>query len=344
MTRRDVVVIGGSAGSHKPLAQALARLPAGLPAAVLVVLHVVPGARATLAGSLAKSCALPVLAAADGQRLEPGRVVVAVPDRHLLVDEDDVLRLSDGSRQNRVRPAADALFRSAARWCGPRVVGVVLSGSLDDGAAGLAAITAAGGTGIVQDPAEARFPGMPKAALLTVPDAVIARGADLGDAIVDAVGGPITTGSRPPDPLIWETDMLAYGASNVPDHGRPVALGCPECRGGMYLVRTGRAAHYVCHVGHSYSPQSLLAVRDDSVEEAVWTAVSALQEKAMIIEELVRQSETAGDTAAAEALRAEAERTGHAAAVLQKEVNRSAGGRAGAQPRPFSPRPAPASG
>ncbi|MEU4560442.1 chemotaxis protein CheB [Actinoplanes sp. NPDC023936] len=327
MMHRDVIVIGGSAGSHKPLAQALARLPPDLPAVVLVALHVGPGSRATLADSLAASCALPVLSAADGARLEPGRVHVAVPDRHLIVDEGDVLRLSDGPRQNRVRPAVDALFRSAARWCGPRVLGVVLSGSLDDGAAGLAAITADGGIGLVQDPADARFPGMPTAALRVVPDAMTVPATDLGDTIAKIAGEPIIAEGRPPEPLIWETDMIAYGASDTADRGQPIALGCPECTGGMYVVRTGRAAHYVCHVGHSYSPESLLAVRDDSIEEAVWTAVSALEEKVMILEELVGQAKAAGDALAARAHRAEAERAGRAAAVLREHVNRSAGGR-----------------
>ncbi|AEV83150.1 chemotaxis protein CheB [Actinoplanes sp. SE50] len=249
MVRRDVVVIGGSAGSHKPLRQTLARLPADLPAVVLVAVHTAPGARGGLADSLASSCTLPVRAAVDGTRLEPGCVHLAVPDRHLIIDDGHVLRLSDGPRQNRVRPAVDALFRSAARWCGPRVVGVVLSGSLDDGAAGLAAITAAGGTALIQDPAEARFPSMPQAALRIVPGAVTVPALDLGDTIAETTGKPSTTDGRPPEPLIWETDMIAYGGSNTPDRGQPVALGCPECTGGMYVIRTGLAAHYVCHVG-----------------------------------------------------------------------------------------------
>jgi len=322
MVRRDVVVIGGSAGSHKPLQQMLARLPSDLPAVVLVVLHVAPGARATLADSLVSSCAMPVLSAADGVPLEPGFVHVAVPDRHLIIDEGDVLRLSDGPRQNRVRPAADALFRSAARWCGPRVAGVVLSGGLDDGAAGLAAIAAGGGLAVVQDPEDARFPSMPTAALRVVPGAARVPGIDLGDALADMAGREVTAENGPPKPLVWETDMIAYGASNMIDRGQPVGLGCPECRGGMYVVRTGLAAHYVCHVGHSFSPQSLLAIREDSIEEAIWTAVSALQEKATIIKELVEQSENAGDAMAEKAYRAEAEHADRAAEVLREHVQR----------------------
>ncbi|MFC4069956.1 chemotaxis protein CheB [Actinoplanes subglobosus] len=323
MTHRDVVVIGGSAGSHKPLAQVLARFPSDLPAVVLVVVHVAPGARATLAETLARACALPVRPAVDGTRLEPGAVHVAVPNRHLLVDDCAVLRVSDGPRQNLVRPAVDALFRSAARWCGPRTVGVILSGSLDDGSAGLAAIAAGGGVALVQDPAEARFPGMPTAALRVVPDAETLPGFDLGDMIAEVVGKPVTAQSRPPEPLIWETDMLAYGASRTPDHGQAVELGCPECRGGMYVVRTGLADHYVCHVGHSYSPQSLLSVRDDNIEEAVWTAVSALLEKVVLLKKLAERAQAADDIEAAEKHRAEAGRASRAATVLRNNLHLS---------------------
>jgi two-component system chemotaxis response regulator CheB len=319
LARRDVVVIGGSAGAHKPLSQLLERLPAGLPAAVLVVTHLAPDARSTLAGMLTPACALPVAMAVDGQPIEPGHVYVAVPDRHLLV-AGDVLRLSDGPRQNRVRPAVDALFRAAARWCGPRVVGVVLSGSLDDGAAGLAAITAGGGLALVQDPAEARFPGMPRAALRVVPDAVTASAFDLGDVIARSAGQPVTGDGGTADALIWETDLITDGGSAARAHGRPVTLGCPECRGGMYEVRTGRAAHYVCHVGHSYSPQTFLAAKSDGIEEAVWTAVSALQEKVMVLGELAAQAGLAGDEKTARAYRAEADRATGAATVLQGHV------------------------
>ncbi|AEV83625.1 chemotaxis protein CheB [Actinoplanes sp. SE50] len=319
MTRRDVVVIGGSAGAHKPLTQLLSRLPADLPAAVLVVLHLAPGARSTLAEMLGSACALPVRTAADGEPIRTGQVYVGAADRHLVVD-GDVLRLSDGPRQNRVRPAVDALFRAVARWCGPRAIGVVLSGSLDDGAAGLAAIVAGGGLALVQDPAEARFPGMPRAALRVVPQAVTASALDLGDLVAGSAGQPTGAGEGPQEALRWETDMIADGSSDARDRGEPVALGCPECHGGMYVVRTGRAAHYVCHVGHSYSPQTLLAARDNGLEEALWTAVSVLQEKVMILRELIDQAEKAGEAEVARGYRAEADRTSAAAALLQEQA------------------------
>ncbi|MFC7533289.1 chemotaxis protein CheB [Actinoplanes sp. GCM10030250] len=283
MSRRDVVVIGGSAGVHAALRKLLSRLPADLPAAVLVVTHLPPGARSTLAETLAKDSVLPVVTATDGERLRAGRVYVAVPDRHLVIGANDVLRLSTGPRENRARPAVDALFRAAARWCGPRVVGVVLSGSLDDGAAGLAAVAAHGGAALVQDPVEARFAGMPQAALVAVPSAVAAPAAELARLIALRAGQQVDDAEEPDEALIWETDMVADGRTDAGHPQRPAALGCPECGGGMYEVRTGAAVHYVCHVGHSWSPQAFIAASDDGIEEALWTAISAMEEKATVL-------------------------------------------------------------
>jgi two-component system chemotaxis response regulator CheB len=325
MVRRDMVVIGGSAGAHKALEQLLTRLPADLPAAVLVVLHLAPGATSSLADMLAKSCALPVRTAVDGRPAERGNVYVAVPDRHLAIDENDVLRLTAGPRENRVRPAVDALFRSAARWCGSRVAGVVLSGSLDDGAAGLAAIAERGGTTLVQDPAGARFPGMPKAALAAVPDATVAPAGELGALIADLAGRQVAVNGKPNDALIWETDMITDGDSGARDKGQPVGLGCPDCGGGMFAIRTGRAVHYVCHVGHSFSPQTLLAAKDDNIEEALWTAISAAQEKAMILSDLAARAEQSGDAQAHRAHLAEAERVARAAERLRTQLEPSHG-------------------
>ena len=277
MARRDLIVVGGSAGAHAALLEILARLPVDLPAAVLVATHQAPGPRSALADMLAKESALPVVAAVDGEPVRLGQVHVAVPDRHLLIGAGGVLRLGVGPRENRVRPAVNPLFRAAARWAGSRVAGVVLSGSLDDGAAGLAAVAQRGGMALVQDPAEARFPGMLRAALAAVP----------------------TKFTR-----------------------RPVALGCPECRGGMYEVRTGRAVHYVCHVGHSWSPRSFVAASDDAIEAALWTAISVMQEKIAILGELAAQAERAGDRDRHRSYRAEAERVGRDAEVLGRRMLR----------------------
>ena len=190
MPTRDLVVIGGSAGSVVPMRAIFADLPADLPAAVLVVAHMPPVGRSALAHILDRAGQLPVAEARDGEPIDIGRAYVAVPDRHLLIDHE-TLRLSDGPRENGTRPCVDALFRSAARWYGPRAIGIVLSGALHDGAAGLAAIAAAGGVTIVQDPADAMFDSMPRAALAVAGRADVLPGGRLGASITQRVGGSI---------------------------------------------------------------------------------------------------------------------------------------------------------
>jgi two-component system chemotaxis response regulator CheB len=294
--QRDLIVVGGSAGGIQALRQVLALLPADLQAGVLVATHLAPHAPSRLAQHLSVAGALPTVSATDGQSIRLGTLYTAVPDRHLLVGEHDVLRLSRGPRENRARPAVDALFRSAARWCGPRVIGVVLSGTLDDGAAGLATIAERGGTALVQRPDTARFDGMPRAALRAVPDAVPLPPAELARAIVDLVGKPVSpAATAPSEALIWETDMTENARAASPPPGRPVGLGCPDCGGGMNVVENGRTVHYLCHAGHSYSPATFVASRDEGVETALWTALSALQEQSMVLQEMAVRADQAGD-------------------------------------------------
>ncbi|GAA4605648.1 two-component system chemotaxis response regulator CheB [Actinoplanes octamycinicus] len=320
MERRDVIVMGGSAGAHAALRTLLARLPTDLPAKVLVVTHLAPGARSTLAQMLSKDCALPVSAAVDGEPARNGHVYVAVPDRHLIIDDDSILRLTAGPRENRARPAADALFRAAARWCGPRVAGVVLSGSLDDGAAGLAAIAQHGGAALVQDPDEARFPGMPAAALSAVPSAVTAPAAGLARLIAEMAGRPVGDAGQPDPALVWETDMIAEGHTEGAVPSKPIALSCPDCGGGMYEIRTGQAVHYACHVGHSWSPQTFVAATDHSIETALWTAVSAMQEKVTMLRNLAANAERAGDEQACHTYRDESDRVGRDAELIRTTI------------------------
>jgi two-component system chemotaxis response regulator CheB len=316
---RDIVVVGASAGGLKALQQLVAYLPADLPAAVLVSTHLAPTVPSKVAKVLAKAGPLPAVEATDGMSITTGRIYTAVPDRHLIVDEHDVLRLRRGPRENRVRPAVDALFRSAARWCGPRVTGVVLSGSLDDGAAGLAAIVECGGTALVQDPEDAMFDGMPRAALRAVPDATVRPAAQLARAIIEGAGRPVRPAATgPAEALIWETDMVRESLSKVPQAGAPVGLGCPECSGGMNAVASGNSVHYVCHTGHSYSPESFVAASNDGIEAALWTALSAMQEKAMVLAQVAEQAARVGDELARRRHEASAAEVTQAAEALRK--------------------------
>ncbi|MDT4987811.1 MAG: two-component system, chemotaxis family, protein-glutamate methylesterase/glutaminase, partial [Micromonosporaceae bacterium] len=238
MGYRDVVVVGGSAGGVEAARDFIASLPAELPAAVLVVIHMPAGLRSALPNILDRCGALPTVPAEHGQALRPGHVYVAVPDHHLLIHEDTI-RLSRSARQNRLRPAVDALFRSAARWTGPRTIGAVLSGALDDGAVGLAAIHARGGAAVIQDPDTAIFDGMPRAALAAVDgDATVGRPAELAARVTELVRQQVAWPTEPADrDLILETDMAEHDHPNGRERpGRPAGLGCPECNGGLSIV------------------------------------------------------------------------------------------------------------
>jgi two-component system chemotaxis response regulator CheB len=276
-----LVVVGASAGGLEALNQFVAGLPVDLPAAVLVVVHLSPASGGALPKVLARAGVLTAASARNGDRLEPGAILVAPPDRHLLVHESRV-RLSRGPRVNRQRPAIDVLFRSAASTYGPGVVAVVLSGALDDGAAGAAAIAAQDGAVLVQDPEEARVTGMPRAVLAAVRRARALPAAELGSAVADLVRRPFPTADREPDPPRDGHATLPDGPTATTDRGVPAAVGCPECQGGMFeAVREGAVA-YICHVGHAWSAQTLLDAERQTVEGAIYNAASKLLEMAAV--------------------------------------------------------------
>ena len=281
-----VVALGASAGGIEALCTVIGGLPADLPAAVVVVLHLSPAAPSVLDDILTRCSALPASFVEGDTPLEKGRVYLAPPDHHLLL-EDGRLRTDRGPNVNAVRPSVDVLFGSVAEEYGPRGVGVVLSGTLDDGATGLLRIKDAGGPTIVQDPKEAVFPGMPESAIsLAGPDQV-APAADIPGLIATAVRRIISDHGNPgedwklADSLDPEQAGPATG-SNTEDRileGRPSELTCPEC-GGVLWAHGGEEMTFRCRVGHAYSPDSLVARHSQKVEEALWSAVVALEERA----------------------------------------------------------------
>lgn len=289
VAERDLVVVGASAGGVEALRAFVAALPADLPAAVLVVLHVPANGGSALANVLSRSCALPVAPAVQDQELLRGTVTVAVPDRHLLVAGDRLV-LSRGPRENGHRPAVDPLFRSAAQVAGPRTVAVVLSGTLDDGAAGALAVERHGGVVVVQDPAEALYDGMPRAALQATAAARTATAAGLGALVAELAGQPVaepadpaTTTGLEPDRMRLETAMAAFDAEALgsPDRpGDPAGLTCPDCAGPLFSIPEETLQRYRCRVGHAWTAQSLAAEQSSAVEGALWMALRSLEEKA----------------------------------------------------------------
>lgn len=285
MTTRDIIVIGGSAGAIEALGTLVSALPADLPAAVFVVVHVPAEATSVLPRILSRAGSLPAHHAEDGEPVERGRIYVARPNRHLLIDGERV-RLSLGPKENRHRPAVDPLFRTAARAFGPRVIGVVLTGSLDDGTAGLLAIKARGGVAVVQDPDDALYASMPRSARDNVAVdhllPVAAIGATLArlcrETVEDEVPVIENSESLPGGPELSGKELAA---GEVPP-GQLSLFTCPECHGVLWESVDGSLVRYRCHTGHAYSAASLLAEQDEKLEEALWAAYRALEENAVL--------------------------------------------------------------
>jgi two-component system chemotaxis response regulator CheB len=324
MPGHDLVVVGASAGGVEALIGLVKRLPADLPAAVCVVVHVPADNPGVLPRILDRAGPLPAAHARDGEPLRPGRIYVAAPDRHLLVHEGH-LRVVHGPRENNHRPAVDPLFRSAARAYGPRVVGVVLSGSLDDGTAGLHAVKRRGGVAVVQDPAEALFPGMPQHALANVAVDHVLPLADLAPLLVRLAH------SEAPDPGVndmaddmdLETHMAEMDPAALGGTGRlgpPSGFSCPDCGGSLFELHDGQLLRYRCRVGHAYSPESLAAGQSAAVEEALWVAFRALEERAALLRRMARRMQEAGVDRLQQRHEGQAEEIEQRAAVIRQLI------------------------
>jgi two-component system chemotaxis response regulator CheB len=275
-----VIGIAASAGGIEPLRRIVSELPAGLPAAVCVVLHIPATGRSLLAPILDRGSGLRAVPAEHGQRLERGTIYVAPADHHLLVREATI-ELSRGPKENGVRPAADPLFRSLASAWGRAAIGVVLSGALDDGAAGIAALAAAGGTVVVQDPADALVSGMPDAALAAAaPDHVLPAAA-IGALLTGLVDGPGPAQTEQgAAPLRSATPSL-----HEPERpsGPPSGFTCPECGGALWEQHGRTHQRYRCRVGHAYSEDAMVEAQGEAVEAALWTALEVLEERGELL-------------------------------------------------------------
>lgn len=293
---RDLIAVGASAGGVEPLRALAAGLPADYPGAVLVVLHVPRDAPSALPGILTRSGPLPAATARDGEPVRAGHIYVAPGDHHLLL-LDGHLRLGRGPAENGHRPAVDALFRSVARAAGRRAVGVVLSGSRDDGAVGLAAIARSGGTTVVQDPDDALYPWMPRAALDRVRADHIVPAAEIGDLLagITALDLPPGSPADDPDPVLEAEVATADMLPVTGDHlAPPAGYGCPDCGGSMFLIEERPLPRFRCRVGHAWSPESLLDEQAASLEGALWLALRALEDKAALSRRLAASTRAGG--------------------------------------------------
>lgn len=292
---RSLVVVAASAGGVEALKRLVRALPADLPATVLVALHLPAEARSYLPEILARVSRLPVAQADDDMALEPGLVLTARPDAHLVVVDGHVA-MGHGARENGARPSHDVMLRSAAVARGPRTVGVVLTGLLDDGAAGLATVARYGGACLVQHPDDAEFPSMPSAALRAVPWARRPRLDELAEEVVRAVTEPVPPGDDVPEDQRQRDLAEVRSALGGPPElegepvGTPSPYACPDCHGVLNTVPDERVLRYRCRTGHAWTAESLVAQQDEDVEAALWTALRVLEERAEMSRRLAQSA------------------------------------------------------
>jgi two-component system, chemotaxis family, protein-glutamate methylesterase/glutaminase len=308
VTKRDVVVIGGSAGGIKAMLTLVGALPRDIPMAMFVVIHSSPAAPGLLPEIFSHAGSLQVQHAEDGVQFEPGVMYVAPVDRHLLVERSGRMRLTLGPRENRFRPAIDPLFRSAALAFGDRVVGILLSGGLDDGVAGLAAIKAASGLAIVQHLQEAEVPTLPRNALrhvdvdhsLPVADiAALLMSIARGEYNGGAGGGKIPAANRKTLEIEVRLAEAKEGfRGDILELGNPSMLTCPECHGTLMRLNDESILRFRCHTGHGYTAASLLGALNERIEDALWNSVRALEESAMLLNHMASHLGARDDAAA----------------------------------------------
>lgn len=288
---KDIVVVGASAGGVPALQELISKLPESFPASVFVVMHMSPHHRSELPSILRRDARLRVAHARDGEAFEAARVYVAPPDHHLLLDRGRTL-LTRGPRENRCRPAIDVLFRSAAYAHGGRVVGVVLTGTLDDGTAGLWTIKHMGGTAVVQDPRDAEYSFMPANALLHVNADYVRPLAEISAVLEDLAKEPQNVREEDMSRHLDIEVRIARGehalTAGVMELGAASRYTCPECGGVLGSVEDGGPRRFRCHTGHAYTLQALLADVDEHVENALASSLRALEEKLLLLAEAER--------------------------------------------------------
>jgi two-component system chemotaxis response regulator CheB len=296
-TRRDIIVIGASAGGVEGVSRVLAALPANLAASVFVVVHTRPHGQSVLPTIFNRAGPLEAMHAVDGERIARGHVYVALPDFHMMLGYGRI-RLVRGPMENHTRPAIDPLFRSAALHYGSRVIGVILTGFLDDGTAGLVAIKARGGLAIVQDPLDARESSMPRSALehAEVDHVVPLHG--IGPLLARLVDEPVAAVAAQPAADTIELETRIAAAEPIAEENPVAKLGaaslfsCPECHGVLLEVTDGKPLRFRCRVGHAYSAESLIADQSSQLEASLWTTLRALEENCALALRMAERSKT----------------------------------------------------
>lgn len=322
----DLIVIGASAGGVEALTYLVQQLPAELNAAVVVVLHIPSQSPSILHDILNNAGKLPAFEAQDGEAIKTGQIYVAPPDYHLLV-KPGYLQLTRGPRENHHRPAIDPLFRTAARAYGRRAIAVILTGMLDDGTTGLMAVKMRGGVAVVQNPDDAMYSAMPNSAVENVEDIdYILPLSEIPSILVTLVNTPIATEAEKlvPSQIKYESDMsqdIQIQENGTLPSGKPSTFTCPDCGGTLWEIQEGKMLQFRCHVGHAFGAETLQGMQSEAIEEALWIAMRALHEKAMLSERMASRMRDRNLLLAAQRLEQEAQDAQQRSAIIQEVLD-----------------------
>lgn len=322
---KDIIVMGASAGGLESLRVLAGGLPADFPASIFIVLHTLPEAPALLADILDHFGILPAQTAKDGERIRPGTIYVAPPDRHLLI-EPNLVRVTRGPKENRFRPAIDPLFRSAAQTYGPRVVGVILTGYLDDGTAGLWTVKQLGGTAIVQDPADALVPFMPLSAMTHVKVDYCLPVEEIAPLLVRLTTKETEEEGAFQVPKEVEIEVNIAKEQKALDAGvlqlgEPSNYACPECHGVLLQMKEGTLFRFRCHTGHAYSIDSLLTDITEKMDDALWNSIRAFEEGELFMRHMAKHLGRGENSQSAESVLKRAEETKRRAGLMRQAAN-----------------------
>jgi two-component system chemotaxis response regulator CheB len=291
---RNVVVVGASAGGLEALDTLVGGLPTDLPASIFVIQHMAPqNSGIALLQRLGRHKAFHCALAKNGEKFKPGRVYIGPADHHMLVKKDCVL-VTKGARENRYRPAIDPLFRSAATTHGSRVIGVILTGMLDDGTAGLLAIKKCGGVTVVQDPKRAAYPDMPQNALNNVDVDFCLPVTEMGGLLERLVKE--SPGKSKPVPKEVSTEALIAervlsDVAQVSTLGKQVPYNCPNCGGVLWQLDVSEK-RYRCHTGHSFTAAALVTSQNEKIEETLWVSLRMFEERKNLLNNMARTEQS----------------------------------------------------
>lgn len=287
MANRDIIVIGASFGGSEAIPYICKNLPADLNAAVLIVWHLGEGSMGVLPNIILKESKLPAANARDGEALRTGKIYIAPPNRHLIIEEG-IIKTPAGPKENRFRPAIDPLFRSAALYGGKRVIGVILTGLLNDGTSGLWTIKDKGGMAIVQNPDDAVCSGMPLSAIKNVEVDYVVDISEIPQLLVklsnEEVNSAAASGSE--KVLITELELVKDELKDDRDMniiGEISQFTCPECHGSLWKMREGNILRFRCRTGHAYTAEALLLDLEDTVEDYLWNALRGVEESSSLM-------------------------------------------------------------